>query len=124
MAENALEIELREDAGKGVARKLRAAGRIPGICYANKEPALAVSLDPAALKRLIADSDAGMNTLIDLKATGTAYDGRLVLIKEIQTDPVSGQYLHADLYAMDLEHTIDKLRSRLQAYEDADNGQY
>ena len=67
MAENALEIQLREATGKGVARKLRAAGRIPGICYGKGEVPIPIDVDPVALRVLLEGGDAGMNTLIHLK---------------------------------------------------------
>jgi large subunit ribosomal protein L25 len=90
-----------------VARKLRAAGRIPGICYRRNAESVAVSLDPKELDRLIRKASSGINTLIDLKVAGGGdFDGRQVLITELQRDPISGAYLHADLYAVDLKQTI------------------
>jgi large subunit ribosomal protein L25 len=90
-----------------VARKLRASGRIPGICYRRNAESVAVSLDPKELDRLIRNASSGINTLIDLKVAGGGdFDGRQVLIKELQRDPISGNYLHADLYAVDLKQTI------------------
>ena len=107
MGEFALDVELRQETGKGVARKLRAAGRIPGVCYRrNAEPA-AISLDPDNLKRLLRKASSGINTLFDLKVAGGGdFDGREVLVKEIQRDPVSGEYLHADLFAVDITQKI------------------
>ncbi len=104
MADYQLEIQAREGRGKGAARKLRAAGRIPGICYGRDTDAVPIALDPRALERLLASSDAGMNTLIDLR--GASLEGKTVLVKELQRDPVSGRPLHADLYAVDLLRTI------------------
>jgi large subunit ribosomal protein L25 len=102
-----LAVEVREASGKGVARKLRAAGRIPGVCYGRNTPSMSVMLDPHALEHLIATSEAGINTLIDLKVDGGgAFDGRKVLVKELQRDPVNGALLHADLFAVDLEQTV------------------
>ena len=113
MGEFALGVELREGRGKGVARKLRAAGRIPGICYRRNSESVAVSLDPNELDRLIRKASSGINTLIDLKVAGGGdFDGRQVLIKELQRDPISGAYLHADLYAVDLKQTDPHLDSR------------
>ena len=101
MGEFALGVELRDGRGKGVARKLRAAGQIPGICYRRNSESIAVSLDPNELDRLIRNASSGINTLIDLKVAGGGdFDGRQVLIKELQRDPISGAYLHADLYAV------------------------
>jgi large subunit ribosomal protein L25 len=48
-----------------------------------------------------------MNTLIDLRVEGSgAYDGKSMLVKELQRDPVTGSMLHVDLYAVDLQQTI------------------
>ena len=108
MADVALDVEIRSSTGKGAARKLRAAGRIPGVCYGSGRAPLSVSLDPRGLERLIASSATGINTLIDLRVAGGGdYDGRVVLVKELQRDPVSARALHADFYAVDLEQTIE-----------------
>jgi large subunit ribosomal protein L25 len=106
VAEYELNVELRNEKGKGSARKMRATGRIPGIYYGVGEASQAISLDPKALDGLIASSGAGMNTLIDLKG-GAGLDGKVVLVKEIQRDPVKGTPLHADLYAVNLRKSIN-----------------
>jgi large subunit ribosomal protein L25 len=107
VGEFALGVELREEHGKGVARKLRAAGRIPAVCYRRNAEPVPVSLDPKELDRLLRNASSGINTLIDLKVTGGGdFDGRQVLVKELQRDPISGAYLHADLYAVDLQQKI------------------
>ncbi len=107
MAENELVVQVREGTGKGVARKLRAAGRIPGVCYGRSTPSIGITLNPTALDGLLAESTAGMNTLIDLRVEGGGdYDGKPMLVKELQRDPVTGRMLHADLYAVDLQQAI------------------
>jgi len=107
VGEFALDVELRDERGKGVARRLRAAGRIPAVCYRRNAATVAVSLDAQELDRLLRRATSGINTLIDLKVAGGGdFDGRQVLIKELQRDPISGAYLHADLYAVDLAQTI------------------
>jgi large subunit ribosomal protein L25 len=107
VAENELVVEVREGAGKGVARKLRAAGRIPGVCYGRKLPSVSISLDPRTLEQLLAASTAGLNTLFQLRIAGVGdFDGKAVLVRELQRNPVDGQLLHADLYAVDLEKSI------------------
>ena len=107
MAENELAVEVREGTGKGPARRLRAAGRIPAVCYGRGATSLGISLDPSALNRLLKASTAGMNTLIELQIEGGGeYHGKPMLVKELQRDPVSGRILHADLYAVNLQETI------------------
>ena len=105
MAENALVVEAREESGKGVARKLRAAGRIPGVFYGNNEKPRHISLDPRDLQILLEKSDAGMNTLINLTIQGESGEA-IALIKEIQRDPVSNRYVHFDLLRVDVAHRI------------------
>jgi large subunit ribosomal protein L25 len=100
-----LSVEPRSATGKGVARKLRAAGRIPAICYSPSMGTTSIQLDPHALDRLLRKSSAGMNTLIDL--AGAGLDGKVVLVKELQRDPVMGSLLHADLFAVDVDQAIE-----------------
>jgi len=107
VADNALEVQIRSVSGKGVARKLRAAGRIPGICYGRGEASVPVTVDPTALRRLIEGSDAGMNTVIHLRAQGSPIDGKLVLVRELQRDPVQGSFVHADFYAVDVQQVVE-----------------
>ena len=47
-----LQAEIRNDAGKGVARKLRAAGRLPAVVYGPQAAPVAVSIDPEVLQRI------------------------------------------------------------------------
>ena len=49
MANATLSAELRSETGKGVARKLRAAGRVPGVVYGHAREAQALSLYASGL---------------------------------------------------------------------------
>lgn len=103
-----LDVEVRERTGKGAARKLRAAGRIPGVLYGRGKPSVAVGLDPTSLEKALARSESGMNTLFDLHLRGDGQQGeRVVMVKDLQRDPVTGFALHADLYEVDLARTVE-----------------
>jgi large subunit ribosomal protein L25 len=106
VADYSLQLELRENAGKGVARKLRARGRIPGVCYGAGVQTRAISLDPKLLEKALRTSSAGVNTLFGVQGGGE-FDGKSVLVKELQRDPVAGALLHADFYAVDLTKEIE-----------------
>ncbi len=102
-----LTVELREGSGKSLARKLRAAGRIPGVLYGRGRQTVAVSLDPLGLERAIASGESGVNTLFDLEVPGNGeFKGRVVMLKELQREPVYGKLLHADLYEVNLSETV------------------
>jgi large subunit ribosomal protein L25 len=101
---NALAAEYRDATGKGVARKLRAAGRIPAVLYGKGAETKAISIDPSALQRLLQSSGAGINTLIELSVDGST---RTVLVKELQRDPVRGRPLHTDFYLVELDKKVE-----------------
>jgi len=107
VSEATLTVQIREQQGKGVARKLRAVGRIPAVFYGRGTPSQSLSLDVAALERAIQKSEAGMNTLFDLNVEKGDLGAKVVLVKEIQREPVGGAPLHADLYEVDLSKTIE-----------------
>jgi large subunit ribosomal protein L25 len=105
VSETALVVEAREAIGKGAARKLRAAGRIPAVLYGRGRNSLPLSLDPRALDKILRAS--GANTLLDLTIEGhPELRDTVALVKELQRDPLRGAIVHADLYAVDLTRAV------------------
>jgi large subunit ribosomal protein L25 len=105
--------ELREKGGKGVARSIRRAGKIPGVLYAEGK-SLLLTLDPADLAKILY-SGAGENALITLKIQGMKDKAstskktdkeRLTILRDFQMDPVTGKLLHADLFEVSLNKAI------------------
>lgn len=103
MSENLLSADNRTATGKGVNRRLRVAGQIPGVIYGKGRDAQSVVLDPKALEAVLQKSGAGLNTLIDLSVAGRT---DTVLVKELQRHPVYGRYLHVDFFQVDLSQKI------------------
>lgn len=88
-----LQASVRKESGKGVARRLRAAAKIPAVLYGKGEKPLNIAVDPAALKVAIA-TPKKFNTILTLKLdNGTE---RTVLLKDFQTEIVHHDLLHAD----------------------------
>ncbi len=88
-----LEAKVRDGAGKGAARKLRAQGLIPAVVYGKHlDKPLHVAVDPKSVRKAI-NTPHKFNTLISLKMDGA---GRQVLLKDYQMDPVTRDILHAD----------------------------
>jgi large subunit ribosomal protein L25 len=92
MASASLSAEPRSETGKGVARKLRAAGRIPGIIYGHARQATSLSLVARDFEKLLQHISAG-STVIDLTLGGGTTK---TLIREIQRHPFKKQILHVD----------------------------
>ncbi|MGH9389177.1 MAG: 50S ribosomal protein L25 [Vicinamibacteria bacterium] len=106
MQKTKLTATARKETGKGISRRIRARGRIPAVLYGRATSAFALELDPKALVRAIS-TEAGENTLIDLSIEGDSDSSlKLVMVREIQQDPVSREFLHADLYEISLDQKI------------------
>ena len=98
-----LEINPREGRGKSVTRKLRAKDEIPGIVYGSGIDPTPVTAQRLALARVLRG---GANALVDLIGA-KAIEGKPVLVKEIQRDPLSRKVVHFDLYAVNLQARLD-----------------
>ena len=101
-----LTVTLRDKTGhKGAARKLRATGKVPGVCYGASpdgriEP-LSIVVDVKALRAAL-DPVRKHNTVIDLTIEGGSATRKLsALVKEYQIDPVRRDITHVDLIAVD-----------------------
>jgi large subunit ribosomal protein L25 len=92
MASASLSAEVRNDRGKGVSRKLRAAGRVPGVVYGHGREPQSLSLVARDLDKLLSQIAAG-STVIEL-TLGRATTK--TLIREIQRHPFKKQILHVD----------------------------
>jgi large subunit ribosomal protein L25 len=103
--ERKLKAARREAAGKGAARKLRAAGRVPGIVYGHGMEPVSVDVDARELFHIL-HTEAGSNVLIDLLVDK---DHHLTLPREIQRDHIRGQFLHVDFLAVrrDVKITVE-----------------
>jgi large subunit ribosomal protein L25 len=91
---NTLAARVRDGAGKGSARRLRAQGLVPAVVYGRHlETPVHIAVDPIEVKKAIATPHK-FNTLLSLKLDGQPE--RLVLLKDYQQDPLSREMLHAD----------------------------
>ncbi len=82
--------EARENFGKGFARRLRAAGKIPAVIYGHGTAPLHVALPGHQVSLLIRRA----NVVLELDVNGTE---QLTLVKDVQKDPVHQIIEHIDL---------------------------
>ena len=104
MAQSQLKVASRAGIGKGGARALRREGLVPGVVYGKGMAACAVAVDPKALNQAIA-TKAGWNTLITLQGDGP-FDGKVVILKDMQVHPLRRQATHVDFHAVDLSAKV------------------
>lgn len=98
MVQAELNVEVREESGKGVARKLRAVGRVPAVVYGNEIEPLAISLDPKLLEAAMGND---ANTLLTLKGAATL-DGKVVVLKDADYNPITRSMICADFQTISL----------------------
>lgn len=104
-----LRAEIREGTGKGVARKLRAQGLLPAVFYGARTQTLPLVVNPKELLGTL-QTEAGGNVLIDLEIKkGDHAERKVVMVKDLQIDPLQRKALHADFYevAMDVMVTVE-----------------
>ena len=82
--------ELRTNFGKGFARRLRAAGKIPAVIYGHGTEPVHVALPGHQVSLIIRRA----NALLELDIEGK---GQLALVKDVQKDPVHQVIEHIDL---------------------------
>jgi large subunit ribosomal protein L25 len=88
--DNKLVAEARDQFGKGAARKIRAAGKIPAVIYGHGSEPQHVTLPGHEVSLILRKA----NALLDLEIGGKS---QLALVKDVQKDPVRQIIEHIDL---------------------------
>ena len=84
-----LTVAVREQAGKGAARSMRRAGKIPAVLYGQGE-CLSLIANPDDLVKIL-KSHAGSTALISLTVNGAkSKPSRTALLRDYQVDPITG----------------------------------
>lgn len=102
MQQARLDAQVRDDVGKGVARSLRRAGKVPAVLYGRKRGAVSLQIDDRTFQTLLRNY--GSNVLITLVLGND--DEQTVVIKDLQRHPVKRNVLHADFQRISLEEKI------------------
>ena len=96
-----LKAEKRVAAGSAAARRLRCAGKIPGVVYGEGSNQ-ALQLDAHSFGLTIQRH--GEHQVMDLELDGAA--AGKVLVKEVQHDPLTGGIIHVDLVEVSMNKPI------------------
>ena len=87
---NKVVAEVRDSFGKGAARKIRAAGKIPAVIYGHGTEPVHITVPAHQVGLLLRKA----NAVLDLDIDGTS---QLTLVKDVQKDPVLQIIEHLDL---------------------------
>lgn len=97
-----INVEGRDETGKGPARRLRKAGSLPAVVYGRGMTAVSVTLPTVALRSAFSAGS------VILELQGDVADlPRYAVIKQLQVHPVRHAWLHVDLEAVDLSEEME-----------------
>lgn len=92
---------------KGNVKTLRKKGFIPAVVYGKNIENLLIEIPYLNFKKIY--KEAGEGTIIELNLNKDQEKEKtfLTLIREVQKNPISEEYLHADFYQLPLEEEIE-----------------
>ncbi len=95
-----LAVSTRTDGGSRASRRLRRAGRVPGVLYGGGDEPLSFDVDARELRLALARAGA----VVDLSVDGGK--ATPAVLKEAQRHPVRGETVHVDLLRVRLDRPI------------------
>ena len=100
-----LKVNKRKSVGNGPARALRRQKKTPAVLYGPQIESTLLTVNNADLEQAIKKSKGGQVFLNLMIQNGKAVS-HYAMIKELQTHPVSGDFIHIDFYEIALERKI------------------
>ena len=99
-------VEIRQQLGKGPARRARSSGKLPAVLYGHKIAPLSLVLDPVELTHAL-DKERKRNTVftLDLKSASKS-EAVMAMIREVQIDPMSRRPVHVDFIRVSLDEVV------------------
>jgi large subunit ribosomal protein L25 len=99
----ALDALMRKETGKGPARRMRMTGYVPAVFYGSRAEAMHLSVNAADLLKLMKRREE--NVFIRLIINdGDKKLEKLSMVKEVQMEPVSRRFYHADFYEISMDN--------------------
>ena len=92
MAETKIQAESRTEFGKGAARRIRRANKVPAVLYGHGTDPIHITMP--GHETMLALKHGGANALLSIEVEGKS---QLALPKQVQRDPIKGFLEHLDL---------------------------
>ena len=91
----------RDVSTKGMLKKLRSGGFIPGIVYGKTAKPIPVTINEKEFINIIKHK--GTSVIVNLDINGTTY---FTILKDIQKDPLGDKIVHVDFLEVDLNKSV------------------
>lgn len=99
---NELKALVRAASGKGHSRRLRKEGMIPAVFYGPGTEAILLDVNAAELMSLRKKEEKSFIKLM-ISGQDNKFE-KLAMLKELQIEPLSRRFLHADFYEITMDH--------------------
>lgn len=99
-----LTAQVREKAGKGVARELRRNARIPAVLYSHGK-SMPISMGTKEVATIL-NTEGGKHALLTLTLEGAKEAARMALIKDYELDPITNKLMHIDLMEVAMDEKV------------------
>ncbi len=96
---------VRKTTGNSPARALRREGRFPAVFYGPQTDSLMLSVNIKEFEQTLKEGKSGQ-VLVNLVIQNGERITQPAMLKELQTKPLSGDYLHADFYQISMDRKI------------------
>jgi large subunit ribosomal protein L25 len=101
-----LKTKIRTTTGNGPARRLRMSGQVPAVVYGPKTEPVLLSVNKSDLEQLFKKGGIGQVVLnLVIQKNGETLT-MPAMIKELQTHPVSRNFIHIDFYEIKMDQKI------------------
>ncbi|MCX5850012.1 MAG: 50S ribosomal protein L25 [Deltaproteobacteria bacterium] len=101
-----LAAQVRKEQKKGPSRRLRQSGFIPAIFYGRAAENILLAVRNDELVKLHKDKKDHAFIKLIIDDGGSKKTEKLSLIKELQVQPLTGKFYHADFYEVDIKRKI------------------
>jgi large subunit ribosomal protein L25 len=101
-----LKATVRKTTGNSPARQLRRGGQIPAVLYGPQTESVLLSVNVKALEKILKKGNIG-SLILSLVIQNGKKLTKPAMIKELQSHPVSGNFIHIDFYEIDLQRKIN-----------------
>jgi len=101
-----IKADRRSATGKGVARKARAAGKIPAVLYGGGVDPVSITISSKDWDKITRHMK--RNVILDMEIHGGAsIENRPVMVKEVQRDGLGTEIMHIDFLQVSMEKTVE-----------------
>jgi large subunit ribosomal protein L25 len=100
-----LKATIRKESGKEPAKRMRRKGLVPAVLYGPGTEPISLSVNASDLRAVRRGTEDNLFIKLIIDDSGKQIE-KNSFIKEIQIEPLTNDYFHADFYAVSMDHKL------------------